>query len=79
MAPMLPLFQSNGTLQVPEIRKGFIFYITYRSFPLLSIVILSSHPFPNDSLVTIECIFRMTLQIVSRLTYVRSKMLAGGN
>jgi len=32
------------------------------------IVILSSQPFTNDSLVTIECVFRITLQIVSILT-----------
>jgi len=40
-----------------------------RSFPLLSIIILGSQPSTNDFLVSIECVFRVTLQIVSRLTF----------
>jgi len=42
---------------------------TNRSFLLLSIFILGPQPSTNDSLVTIECVFRVTLQIVSRLAF----------
>ncbi len=34
---------------------------TNRGFPFLSFIILGSHPSANDFLVSIECIFRVTL------------------
>jgi len=49
---------------------------TNRGFQLLSIVILGSQPSTNDSLVTIGCVSRVTLQIVSILTLPLGSSLA---
>ena len=49
---------------------------TNRGFQLLSIVIPGSQPSLNDSLVTIGCVSRVTLQIVSILTLPLGSSLA---